>query len=110
MTNTAATVLPMPFTETDLADITETAEMANGFYRVVTSARLTRSGALLLVSTDAAKGRVVPLLEAAGYTAREVAPGRIAVTGAVDRLTLLRAERDRLNAEINRLSGDQTVG
>jgi Cft2 family RNA processing exonuclease len=93
-------------TEDDLEDIRAAAEMA-GPGEVVTSARLCRTGAMLSVATLCLT-EARDLVAAAGYTVR-IVQERLIVTGAIDRLTLLVAERDRLTAEITALQAETAV-
>ncbi|RKS09986.1 hypothetical protein DFP74_5732 [Nocardiopsis sp. Huas11] len=98
---------PTPITDEDLADIKAAAEMASTARRVVLMARLCRSGVILHVHGFHI-GEARDLVAAAGYTVR-VVQERLVVTGAIDRLALLVAERDRLTAEIAALQAETAV-
>lgn len=93
----------IPSTQEDLDLITTIAGHAHPGATVVKACALVPTGALISIclgSSENLPRRVVRLLDASGYTARDLGDLTIAVTGVISRLEILQAERDRLNAEI----------
>lgn len=98
--NTPAVPRRIPTTEQHREQVKGIAELANPANDVVFNSRLVPTGVTLALYRDTDQNRVVTLLEASGYTATLIADRLIAVTGVISRLEMLRAERDRLTAEI----------
>lgn len=90
----------IPTTKEHKQEVVAIAGLAHDTYSVVKGSLLVPTGVLLKLNRETDQNRVVELLTASGYTAAVIASGRVAVTGVIDRLEMLRAERDRLNAEI----------
>lgn len=98
--NTPPVPRRIPTTEEHRREVKDIAELANEHYDVVRRVRSVPTGVILTLCREHEQGRVVELLTAAGYTATVIASRVVAVTGVIDRLEMLRAERDRLTAEI----------
>ncbi|GAA1463505.1 hypothetical protein NE857_34000 (plasmid) [Nocardiopsis exhalans] len=93
----------IPTTQDELNLITTIVGHAKPCHRLVESTELVPTGALITLHSEVDSyipNRVVKLLTASGYTAQVANGLTIIVTGVVSRLALLRAERDRLDAEI----------
>lgn len=90
----------IPTTQKDLDLIITIAKHSRPGGSVVKLAGLVPTGALITLFQEENAAAVTRLLNASGYTAHEVGGNTIAVTGVISRLEILRAERERLDAEI----------
>ncbi|MFY7069063.1 hypothetical protein ACOQFV_24665 [Nocardiopsis changdeensis] len=98
--NTPPVPRRIPTTVEDQQDVITIAEMADGACTVVKNSLLVPTGVLLTLYNEYDQSRVITLLQASGYTVTVATARVLVVTGAIGRLEMLRAERDRLTAEI----------
>ena len=104
MSETLARPVPTP---DDVAEIRAIAELVSGASNVC-SVTYTRGG--VLIRHSSAHGPDPDqALRAIGYTITRLNGGTVLVTGSIDRLTLLVAERDRLNDQIAAFQAETAV-